>query len=60
MSAGTELLLGEEIPGLDRIQLTYLFGWDFSTSRFVSKLPFKVAADAEQLAASLRLAGLPD
>lgn len=32
---------------------------DFSTSRFVNKLPFKVAADAEQLAASLRLAGLP-
>lgn len=33
---------------------------DFSTNRFVSKLPFKVAADTEQLAASLHLAGLPD
>lgn len=32
---------------------------DFSTSRFVSKLPFKVAANAEQLATSLLLAGLP-
>jgi adenylate cyclase len=33
---------------------------DFSTNRFVSKLPLKVAADAGQLAASLHLAGLPD
>lgn len=33
---------------------------DFSTKRFVSKIPFKIAADAEQLAASLHLAGLPD
>ncbi len=32
---------------------------DFSTKRFVGRLPFKVAADAERLTASLRLAGLP-
>ncbi len=33
---------------------------DFSTKRFVSRLPFKIAAHAEQLLSSLRLAGLPD
>jgi adenylate cyclase len=33
---------------------------DFSVERFVSARPFKNAAHAEQLAASLRLAGLPD
>jgi TolB-like protein/tetratricopeptide (TPR) repeat protein len=33
---------------------------DFSISQFMSKEPFKLRADAEQLAASLRLAGLPD
>ena len=32
---------------------------DFSIARFMHKEPFKIAADAEQLAASLRLAGLP-
>jgi TolB-like protein/tetratricopeptide (TPR) repeat protein len=33
---------------------------DFSIQQFVSRLPFKIADHAEQLAASLRLAGLPD
>jgi TolB-like protein/tetratricopeptide (TPR) repeat protein len=33
---------------------------DFSIGQFVSKQPFKIAADAELLAASLHLAGLPD
>lgn len=33
---------------------------DFSIARFMKKEPFKVPADAEQLASSLRLAGLPD
>lgn len=33
---------------------------DFSIARFICKLPFKTAVDAEHLAASLRLAGLPD
>jgi TolB-like protein/tetratricopeptide (TPR) repeat protein len=33
---------------------------DFSIIRFVGRLPFKIATDAEQLATSLRLAGLPD
>lgn len=32
----------------------------FSIRHFMSKLPFKNPADAEQLASSLRLAGLPD
>lgn len=33
---------------------------DFSVARFVSKLPFKNPADADQLGTSLRLAGLPE
>jgi TolB-like protein len=33
---------------------------DFSIARFMSKEPFKLPADAEQVASSLRLAGLPD
>jgi TolB-like protein len=33
---------------------------DFSSQRFVRKLPFKVAADAEHLVSCVRLAGLPD
>jgi hypothetical protein len=33
---------------------------DFSIAQFMSKEPFKNSADAEQLASSLRLAGLPD
>ncbi len=33
---------------------------DFSVARFMSNQPFKIPAHAEQLAASLRLAGLPD
>ena len=33
---------------------------DFSVARFVSNQPYKIAAHAEQLADSLRLAGLPD
>jgi Tfp pilus assembly protein PilF len=33
---------------------------DFSIARFMSKLPFKNPADADQLASSLRLAGLPE
>ncbi len=32
---------------------------DFSINQFVSRLPFKIAGHAEQLASSLRLAGLP-
>jgi adenylate cyclase len=33
---------------------------DFSIKHFMSKEPFKSPADAEHLASSLRLAGLPD
>lgn len=33
---------------------------DFSIAHFMRNEPFKIPADAEQLAASLRLAGLPD
>jgi TolB-like protein/Tfp pilus assembly protein PilF len=33
---------------------------DFSIAQFMSKEPFKKPADAEQIASSLRLAGLPD
>jgi adenylate cyclase len=33
---------------------------DFSITHFMRKEPFKITADAEQLASSLRLAGLPD
>ncbi|MGC1522978.1 MAG: winged helix-turn-helix domain-containing protein [Steroidobacteraceae bacterium] len=33
---------------------------DFSIARFMSKLPFKNPADADQLGSSLRLAGLPE
>lgn len=33
---------------------------DFSIKQLVSRLPFKIAAHAEQLVSSLRLAGLPD
>jgi TolB-like protein len=33
---------------------------DFSIAQFMSKEPFKIRADAEQLASSLHLAGLPE
>jgi adenylate cyclase len=33
---------------------------DFSIAQFMSREPFKNPADAEQIASSLRLAGLPD
>jgi hypothetical protein len=33
---------------------------DFSIAHFMSKLPFKNPADADQLASSLRLADLPE
>jgi adenylate cyclase len=33
---------------------------DFSIAQFMKKEPFKIPADSEQLASSLRLAGLPD
>jgi hypothetical protein len=33
---------------------------DFSIKQLVSRLPFKISGHAEQLASSLRLAGLPD
>jgi hypothetical protein len=33
---------------------------DFSIAQFMSKEPFKIPAEAEQVASSLRLAGLPD
>ena len=33
---------------------------DFSIAQFMSKETLKIPADAEQLASSLRLAGLPD
>jgi hypothetical protein len=33
---------------------------DFSITHFMSKLPFKNPADAEQLGSSLRLARLPE
>lgn len=33
---------------------------DFSIAHFMSKLPFKKPADADQLASSLRLADLPE
>jgi len=33
---------------------------DFSTTHFMSKFPFKIPADADRLASSLRLAGLPE
>lgn len=33
---------------------------DFSIARFMSRIPFKNTADADQLGASLRLAGLPE
>jgi hypothetical protein len=32
---------------------------DFSIAQFMRKEPFKIPADAEQLASSLRQAGLP-
>jgi hypothetical protein len=33
---------------------------DFSIAQFTRKEPFKIATDAEQVASSLRLAGLPE
>jgi hypothetical protein len=33
---------------------------DFSIAQFMRREPFKTSADAEELASSLRLAGLPD
>jgi hypothetical protein len=33
---------------------------DFSITHFMSKLPFKNPVDVDQLASSLRLAGLPE
>jgi adenylate cyclase len=33
---------------------------DFSITQFMRRMPLKIATDAEQLASSLLLAGLPD
>jgi hypothetical protein len=60
MMAGCLAQLGD----MDRARATaaecMLMRPEFSIAQFMSKERFKIPADAEQLASSVRLAGLPD
>ena len=53
-----------ELGDMDRAKLSVAdcLSWkpDFSVAKFIRKSPFKLAADAERVAASMRLAGLPE
>ena len=53
-----------EVGDIDSAKLSVAecLSWkpDFSVAKFMRKSPFKLAADAERVAASMRLAGLPE
>jgi hypothetical protein len=60
MMAGCQAQLGDRDHAAASAAECLSLRPDFSISQFISKERFKLPADAEQLASSLRLAGLPD
>lgn len=60
LSAGCQAQLGEMDQAAGSAAECRSMRPDFSITRFMSKEPFKIATEAAQIAACLRLAGLPD
>jgi adenylate cyclase len=59
LTAGCHARLGDADSARASVAECLSMKPDFSVARFMSKQPYKIPAHAEQLAASLRLAGLP-
>jgi len=59
LTAGCHARLGDADSARASVAECLSMKPDFSVARFMSNQPFKIPAHAEQLAASLRLAGLP-
>jgi len=60
LTAACHARLGDMVRARASVAACMSLRPDFSIAQFMSKEPFKNPADAEQLASSLRLAGLPD
>jgi TolB-like protein/tetratricopeptide (TPR) repeat protein len=60
LTAGCHARLGEAASARASVAECLSMKPDFSVARFMKNQPFKISAHAEQLASSLRLAGLPD
>ena len=60
LTAGCHARLGEVDSARASVAECLSMKPDFSVAKFMRNQPFKMAAHAEQLASSLRLAGLPD
>jgi tetratricopeptide (TPR) repeat protein len=60
LTAGCHARLGDAASAKASVAECLSMHPDFSVAKFMSNQPFKMAAHAEQLASSLRLAGLPD
>jgi TolB-like protein len=60
LTAGCHARLGDMARARASVAACLSLRPDFSIAQFMSREPFKNPADAEQIAASLRLAGLPD
>jgi TolB-like protein/tetratricopeptide (TPR) repeat protein len=60
LTAGCHSRLGEVDSARASVAECLSMKPDFSVAKFVHNQPFKIPAHAEQLASSLRLAGLPD
>ena len=59
LTAGCHARLGDMDRAKASVAVCLSLRPDFSIAQFMSREPFKIAADAEQIASSLRLAGLP-
>jgi adenylate cyclase len=59
LRAGCQAMLGDFDSAHTSVAECLSMTPDFSVAKFVNNQPFKIPAHAEQLAASLRLAGLP-
>jgi len=60
LTAGCHARLGNVGRARSSVAVCLSIRPDFSTAQFMTREPFRLAADAEQIAAALRLAGLPD
>ena len=60
LTAGCHARLGDMERANASVTVCLSLRPDFSIAQFMSKEPFKIPAEAEQVASSLRLAGLPD
>jgi adenylate cyclase len=60
LTAGCHARLGDMERARASVAACLALRPDFSISQFMSKEPFKIPADADQVASSLRLAGLPE